>query len=108
MFYAIAASPDCQADNANLAAMVFEEAASHKPPSSDTWTDGSALTPKVPAPPDVSPSNAQTHRLSIPASEAPPVPCPKEPVHLSTGFDAEDASPEIRCKSLKAKDQNFP
>ncbi|GGX61152.1 hypothetical protein GCM10011309_08770 [Litorimonas cladophorae] len=43
--------------------MVFEEAASHKPPSSDTWTDGSALTSKVPAHSDVSPPNAQTHRL---------------------------------------------
>ncbi|GGX73962.1 hypothetical protein GCM10011309_25110 [Litorimonas cladophorae] len=45
------------------AAAVFEEAASHKPPSSDTWTDGSALTPKVPAPLWLSHQNAQTHRL---------------------------------------------
>ncbi|GGX72302.1 hypothetical protein GCM10011309_23270 [Litorimonas cladophorae] len=44
------------------AAAVFEEAASHKPPSSDTWTDGSALTPKVPAPLWLSHQNAQTHR----------------------------------------------
>ncbi len=42
--------------------MVFEEAASHKPRSWHTWNQRSALTPKVPAPLDVSPPNAQTHR----------------------------------------------
>jgi len=34
----------------NSAAMVFEETASHKPLSSATWTDRSALVPKAPAP----------------------------------------------------------
>ena len=34
----------------DLTAMVFEETASHKPLSSATWTDRSALVPKRPAP----------------------------------------------------------
>ena len=78
--------------NANPAAIVFEEAASHKPLSSATWTDGSALTPKVPAQSDVSPSDAQTHRLSEPASEASPVPCLREPFKYDAAFETVDAS----------------
>jgi hypothetical protein len=34
---------------ADLTAMVFEETAGHKPLSSATWTDRSALVPKSPA-----------------------------------------------------------
>ena len=45
--------------------MVFEEAASHKPLSSATWTDRSALTPKIPAPLKFSHLGAQTHRLLV-------------------------------------------
>ena len=52
-------------DSVNSAAMVFEETASHKPLSSATWTDRSALVPKVPAPLWFSHQNAQTHRLRI-------------------------------------------
>ena len=58
------------------AAMVFEETASHKPLSSDTWTDRSALVPKAPAPLWFSHQIAQTHRppdgkrgLTCPMSE---------------------------------------
>ena len=72
--------------------MVFEEAASHKPLSSATWTDRSALTPKVPAQSALSHADAQTHRLSEPASEASPVPCLKEPFKYDAGFETVDAS----------------
>ncbi len=65
----------------------------------------SALTSKGPAQFDVSPPNAQPHRLSnqpmqnaqcvfcsqqTTPSEAPPVPCPKEPVHYVTAFECGD------------------
>ena len=70
------------------AAAVFEEAASHKPPSSDTWTDGSALTPKVPAPLDVSPPNAQTHRLPNEIESATLSPVRKNPCKVSQVWNA--------------------
>jgi hypothetical protein len=44
--------------------MVFEEAARLSYQLGQLWPQASALTPKVPAPLDVSPTNAQTHRLS--------------------------------------------
>ncbi|GGX73625.1 hypothetical protein GCM10011309_24630 [Litorimonas cladophorae] len=44
--------------------MVFEEAARLSYQLRQLWPQASALTPKVPAPSDVSPPNAQTHRLS--------------------------------------------
>ncbi len=47
------------------AAMVFEETASHKPQSWPTWNHWSALVPKAPAQSDVSPPDAQTHRLLV-------------------------------------------
>jgi hypothetical protein len=43
--------------------MVFEEAARLSYQLRQLWPQASALTPKVPAPLDVSPPNAQTHRL---------------------------------------------
>ena len=70
--------------------MVFEETASHKPLSSATWTDRSALVPKAPAPPKFSHLDAQTHRLSEPAGELLPVPCLKEPFKYDIGFESED------------------
>ncbi len=80
------------------AAMVFEEAASHKPRSWHTWTDScifceqklhlSALTPKVPAPPDVSPPNAQTHRPPDEIESATLSPVRKNPCKLSQVLSA--------------------
>jgi len=49
LFYAKTRGIICQI-NPLPAAMVFEETASHKPLSSATWTDRSALVPKAPAP----------------------------------------------------------
>ncbi len=60
----------------------------------------STLTAKGPAPSDVSPSNAQPHRLSVPEGELLPVPCPKEPVYHDTAFGPEDHSLEILIKLL--------
>ena len=44
--------------------MVFYEAARLSHQLGQRWTQASALTPKVPAQSDVSPPDAQTHRLS--------------------------------------------
>jgi len=44
--------------------MVVEEAARLSHQYGQRWTMASALTPKVPAQSDVSPPDAQTHRLS--------------------------------------------
>ena len=75
--------------------MVFEEAARLSYQLRQLWPQASALTPKVPAQSDVSPSDAQTHRLSEPASEASPVPCLKEPFKYDAGFETVDASFEF-------------
>ena len=45
--------------------MVFEEAARLSYQLRQLWPQVSALTPKIPAQFDVSPSNAQTHRLLV-------------------------------------------
>ena len=87
--------------------MVFEEAASHKPLSSATWTDRSALVPKVPAHTEESPSAAQTHRLPKPVSDVSPVPCPKERVKYNSCFESEDCSLEPCFKILTYMYFNF-
>ena len=70
------------------AAMVFEEAASHKPRSWHTWNQRSALTPKAPAPLDVSPPNAQTHRPPDEIESATLSPVRKNPCKLSQVLSA--------------------
>ena len=62
----------------DLTAMVFEETASHKPLSSATWTDRSALVPKGPAQASVSPEAAQPRRLSVQVSDVLLVQCPRD------------------------------
>ncbi|GGX74619.1 hypothetical protein GCM10011309_25980 [Litorimonas cladophorae] len=83
------------------AAAVFEEAASHKPRSWHTWNQRSALTPKAPAPPDVSPPDAQTHR---PSNQKMSSTCPmSERTSLKIGVKGGggDAIFEIFYKPLK-------
>ena len=50
-------------DCADSAAVVFEEAARLSYQLRQLWPQASALTPKAPAQSDVSPPDAQTHRL---------------------------------------------